>query len=911
MSNKYLPATEYEPRGPIYKLPFIGDALKNTLISKPRQEEYLRQYNERKLQSVDTEKGFNDLLLEDMRNENLLGANFEPIDDFNPETQTGSTFGAKILSVKLEDGSFIPRHSEFIEGLLGNNPLFTSTRTVQGTTEKFTPRQVVANPENNTVFIVGTNYKGDMAPKTLAATDADDDDIAEYTMSAWNQLAKLALNYKLVRSNYAPGLISMTDQDATALSGGPVNEDQLYQLAELLSNLEQEGALNDPAVVTGFKDTLIGFIGDNVDPALMDAQDQEVNPLSMTEVRPEIAELVGPQQPISEERARAMETRQFGDPDEQAAQDLQTQAIREFAPNYNVDPPYMNFNTRGSEFNQSGSGVEMNNFNDLSEEDQKSVFDTISQMSTSEMLLLASAGLLLIPGVNVGVAVGGAAIRGGAIAISALRNAQIGQKLLNFARATTTRPKKVTVAQAKSGRTYDPSSPQGKMIVDAGKRDMANRSTLEKARNIGQGNPRTTKQVVRDADGNIVREFSIGRSAATGGVSIAGGTTLGRGAIDRTEDRLEAEADAAATTPDDTAPLLDVQGADAFQIPNFKTANEAKEYFADENNFDRFVEFATSTGSQNVAAELEAALDQLGVTDGQGFNANVEQIRAIVNPDNNRSKDEIMAALLAERSGASKEQQVVLYTNLLNQFTDRAKAIQTKREFDIGQQNQTTEDFEEIYLSDDFNISDSIKEIETLFSSGSWDDITENNSVKLQRDGFISDYKLYFPEYMLVLDRNGQVVPIDKKEARLRASARGANLTAPKLQELNNRREEALRLDRIQTSQIVKSIMRKYRPGLLESIGNFVAGRGSFANPEDEIFPYVSAEVRLKDPDRPELGYDLVRVQIRQPGAGGRSDRVIEDQEITKELGNLESQILMSFYANLGKGNIKILNEKG
>ena len=200
MSNKYLPNTEYEPKGLIYKLPLgIGDAFKDAIIPESFQEAQLAKQNENKLQADAVSKNLNDNLLIDMRADGLLGADYQPIESEN------LSFGANLLSVNKEGNQFTPKYNDYIEALFGDFPLLTKTQTVNGTVEDFKPTRVVYNQKNNSVFLVGENYKGEMAPKTLMSSDAKNDQIAEYSMSDFNELARIAFESKYIGSNQRPG----------------------------------------------------------------------------------------------------------------------------------------------------------------------------------------------------------------------------------------------------------------------------------------------------------------------------------------------------------------------------------------------------------------------------------------------------------------------------------------------------------------------------------------------------------------------------------------------------------------------------------------------------------------------------------------------------------------------------------
>jgi len=831
VANKYIPQEEYKPKGLLYQLPIIGDALKDALIPQSVQQSQLAKLNEQKLVNNAIDYGFNDNFLIDARAGGLLGNNYQPI-----ETE-GKSFISNLLSVESSEGGkqFTLKNKDFIEALVADFPLLTKTQTVQGTTEDFIPSSVVYNPNKNSVFIVGKNYKGDMAPKTLMQSDATDDEIAEYSLSDANELFKLALNYKYVNSNQKPGYISASLQDAQ-----PSNTS--LDIAEAISEAKKNGLLEDAEVVGQFNESIAALIAEQQDPEAAAKLDDEIPPIALTEVRPEIVELLPDQ----------------AGPPEPGSKQAQAMAMVE-----------------GSQ---------------LSEEDTNAMIQAWNNMNTAEKVSLLSTGLLVIPGVG---ALTYAGVRGIALTAGVLSRANIGTRLLNFAKSTVTRPKTQTQAVSKSGKRFDVDSPQGKQIVKAGEADLKKRSTSEKLMDFGRGkgsqNPRTVTEVVKDSSGNVVREFSPTRATGLGLAGTSIGGNIAGGMIEGELDEIETANEQQAGTE-----------AVAFDVPEFKSAQEATTYFSDENNYNNFVKAASSTGAQNVAERLESALDSLGVTDGQSFTANIDKIVASINPTNDVNTNRIAAALIAERSGASRPDQAKLFYNTLNAFTssDRLSFDASARQRDLL--TETKDSFTSYYLPDTgFDTSGEIQEIQELFAGGSFDELTENNSIKLNRDALAGKYQALFPEY--IMTDNG---PLNIKRAQLQTAGQRVGLNRTELVQLTNNQRAVENLERIQTSQAVKSLIDKYsRTGLFEAIRNFFAGRVDFKDPEDEIYPYVSAEVR-----KTETGYDLVRLRLRQPGSGAKSSIVIEDQEFTNEFGNLESQLQLGFYANLGKQNIKVIN---
>ncbi len=836
MSNQYLPE-DYKPKGLLYKLPVVGDAIKDALIPQDVQERRARKANEDKMLAEGVTTGFNDRLLDDMRASELTGANYQPL-----ETEELS-FGANLLSVvKNEEGTqFIPKHKEFIGALFGDLPLLNTTQTVGGTTEDFRVTDAVYNQNTNTVFVVGENYKGDMAPKTVMQSDKEGDQIAEYTLSDWNELAKVAYEYKRINSNYKPGYLSNAREDVEAMA------DNVYtNIAMGVKEAYENGLLDDPDNLNQFNEGIAAMLADQQDPEQVAKQDDQIPGIALTEMRPEIAKLVGPPDPNSKEGQAAYEM------------------------------------VEGSS---------------LSEEDQNAMIAAWNNMNTGEKVSLLSTGLLVIPGIGAATYAGVRAIAFGA---GVLSRANISTKLLNFVKSAVTKPKKESLAVAKSGNKFPTGSPQGQQIVKAGEADLKKRSTIDKVKDFGSGNtgnPRVVTEQVKDTAGNVVREFAPGRAAGVGLVGTSVGGNIAGGIIQGELDEMDD-----ATDMTGTGPAVELEPVN---IPKFKSAQEAATWFQDENNYANFVASATNEGAQNIAAKLEEAFATLGINDAQSFTTNIEEIKARINPGNDFNTNQTLAALIAERSGGVKETQATLFNQTLTALTssDRLGFEVAKERRSI--QSQSLTEFTDYYLKD-FDTSGEIQEINDLFITNedgtSFDEL--QGQMLLQRKKFAGKYPELFPEY--VMTANG---PVNKKRAQIIANGAKRGLNSTQQTNLENNLNQIEKLERAQTNQTVKTLVNKYegKTSWFESIRNLFANRNPFANPEDDIFPYMQVEVN----QRKDGSYDPVRFIVRQPGntGGARTNVVIEDQEFNREFGNSDSQYQMSFYANLGKQNIKVLNK--
>ena len=843
MSNKYLAEEDYQASGLIYKLPLgIGKAFQDAIIPERVQQERLAEQNKIKLEGDSVTRNLNDSLIIDMRADGLLGENYKPL-----ETEA-LTFGENLLSVGKEGNQFTPKYNEYIEALFGDFPLLTKTQTMGGTVEDFKPTRVVYNQTNNSVFLVGENYKGEIAPKTLMATDAPDDEIAEYSMSDFNELAKLALNTKYINSNQKPGYLSNAKEDANAMA-----DDVYEEIAMAIKAANEEGLIDDPDVLNQFNEGITSLIAGQQDEEKSKQIDDRLPPVSLTEVRPDIAELL---------------------PDQ-------------------VGPP-----EPGSKQAQAMAAIPMVEGAEVSEEDKNALVAAWNNMNTAEKVSLLSTGLLVIPGVG---AVGYGVIRGLSLTAGMLSRAKIGTKLLDWSRKAVTRPKTRDVAVSNSGKTYGVNTSQGKVIVEAGKNELKKRTASERLIDFGKGkgfgqNPRVVTEEVKDAAGNVVREFSPGRAGTVGAIGIGVGGNVAAGMIQGELDEME-DADMKEATPTS-------KEIGTLDIPTFKNVEEAVAFFQNQDNYDKFIQIATSQGAQNVAQKLEDAFETLGVTDAQSFTTNLEEIKKRVNPQGELNVNQTLAALIAERSGADKEVQATLFANTLNALTSSDRLgfdiAKERRSIVTDLQTANLEDFESAYLGE-IDTSGFIKEISDLFNSGSFDDL--ENQMLLQRQRFAGGKgSLLFPQY--IMTPSG---PRNVARERLLRNPALEQLNATQRAVLQDNLDKAENLERAQTNQVVKALVNKYsNTNIFESIRNLFAGRGPFANPEDEIFSYITVEVNQKE----DGSYDPVRFIVRQPGSGARSSAVIEDQEFIREFGTIDSAYQMSFYANLPKRNIKVLNKK-
>jgi len=842
MSNKYLAEEDYQASGLIYKLPLgIGKAFQDAIIPERVQQERLAEQNKIKLEGDSVIRNLNDSLIIDMRADGLLGENYKPLEteDLN--------FGENLLSVDKEGNQFTPKYNEYIEALFGDFPLLTKTLTVGGTVENFKPNRVVYNQNDNTVFLVGENYKGETAPKTLKSLDADDDEIAQYSMSDFNELAKLALNTKYINSNQKPGYLSNAREDANAMA-----DDVYEEIAMAIKEANEQGLIDDPEVLNQFNEGIISLIAEQQDEEKSKQVDDRLPPLALTEVRPDIAELlpdqVGPPEPGSKQ-AQAM-------------------AMVEGA--------------------------------EVSEEDKNSLVEAWNNMNTAEKVSLLSTGLLVIPGVG---AVGYTAVRGIALTAGMLSRAKIGTKLLDWSKKAVTRPKTQQKAVTKDGKRIDPKSSQGQAVVKAGEDDLKKRTASERLIDFGKGkgfgqNPRVVTEPVKDSAGKVVREFSPARAGTAGLIGTSVGGNIAGGMIQGELDEIaDADMQQEATSTSEEIGTID--------IPIFKNAQEAVTFFQNEDNYNKFIQVATSRGAQNVAQKLEDAFETLGVTDAQSFSTNLEEIKKRVNPQGDLNVNQTLAALIAERSGAPKETQATLFANTLNALTSSDRlgfdVAKERRSIATSLQTANLEDFETAYLGE-IDTSGFIKEISDLFNSdsSSFDDL--ENQMLLQRQRFAGGQgSILFPQY--IMTPSG---PRNVARERLLRNPALQQLNATQRAVLENNLRKAEGLERAQTNQVVKALVNKYsNTNIFESIRNLFAGRGPFANPEDEIFSYITVEVNQKE----DGSYDPVRFVVRQPGTGARSSAVIEDQEFIREFGTLDSTYQMSFYANLPKGNIKVLNK--
>ena len=833
MSNKYLPNTEYEPKGLIYKLPLgIGDAFKDAIIPESFQEAQLAKQNENKLQADAVSRNLNDNLLIDMRADGLLGADYQPIESEN------LSFGANLLSVNKEGNQFTPKYNDYIEALFGDFPLLTKTQTVNGTVEDFKPTRVVYNQKNNSVFLVGENYKGEMAPKTLMSSDAKNDQIAEYSMSDFNELARIAFESKYIGSNQRPGYLSNAVEDVNNMA------DNFYtEIAMGIKEAAEQGLIDDPDILNQFNEGIAALVAGQQDEEKSKQLDDQLPPIALTEMRPEIVELLPDQ----------AESPESGSEQAEATIDAST-----------LEPGVLD-----------------------------KAMTAWNNMTPTEKAGMLSTGLIFIPGVG---AVGIAALRGIALTANALSKVKFSKKFIDFAQKFVTKPKKELKAITKSGKRIDPKSPQGQAVLQAGEADMKKRSTMEKVGDFGKGklnqNPRTVTEKVKDDAGNVVREFSPIRAGSTG--SVAAGVS-GNVAIGQIERELDEIADTG--TPETTATTEEV-----VNIPTFTSPQDAVTYFQNEDNYNNFIKAATSKGAQDAAQKLEDAFETLGVTDAQSFSTNIEEIKRMINPQNDLNVNKQLAVVIAERSGAPKETQATLFNDTLSTLTgaDRLGFEVAKERRSI--QTADIEDFTNYYLKD-FNTSEEFQEITDLFITNedgtSFDDLS--GQMLLQRQKFAGKYPELFPEYQMT--PRG---PVNIKRAQVLANAARRGLSQANMDKLRNNLKQIEKLERTQTSNTVRKLIEKYSgTGPIEAIRNWAAGRGGFADPEDEIFPYIQVEVNQRGDQ-----YDPVRFIIRQPGSGARSSVVIEDQEFVAEFGNLDSAYQMSFYANLPPQNIKVLNKK-
>ena len=172
----------------------------------------------------------------------------------------------------------------------------------------------------------------------------------------------------------------------------------------------------------------------------------------------------------------------------------------------------------------------------------------------------------------------------------------------------------------------------------------------------------------------------------------------------------------------------------------------------------------------------------------------------------------------------------------------------------------------------------------------------------------------FFPTYAYD-PRSSSFVNISEQnllEDYAAAVQRGVRFDLAEQRQIERNINEGKKLDRALTDQTMKAFFEKFTDvGIIEWLKSFITGKTGFANPEDPIYSYVDLEINHQYNDAGEVvGYDLVGAQLRQPGSNMKVLGNTRDNDFVRELGNLESQIRLSFLANIPKQNITVLNPR-
>ena len=962
-TNRFTSAQEYNPSGALYKLPFVGDALKNILIPKERQAQELQAFNERRLGDIGVQYQLNDKYLEEVRSAGIVGQDYTFVEE------EGSMFIDKLFKTEVaevknpETGEmekrYVPRHKELYEKiLLDGLPNLSKTKIMEadlkstlGDTVGFEINDVVYNPDKNTYFLVGTNYKGDTAPLTLDQTDSLNDEIAEFSPSDFNELMKIGFRTIYTQSNKRPGVVQNAIEDADFRFDNYIDE-----AAGAIIGAQNAGVLDDVDSMNIFNDSIAAIIAENQDPEEVAQQDGSLSPLITAEMSPEIVALIeahneeiqikdprgilfnkdpGPPGPyrakmlkdymdakpgISKEEAEAWVEENFDE--------LYADAKRTYEEN-RTKPEDINLRSLGTPLIQDlrdpniarttlDAAVQANMLqgSSLSQDDLEAAENWFSSLSTADKVGLISTGLLFIP--FVGTLVGGT-VKGISFTVSSIQKMKLAPKLMDLIRKGYTTPATTTVATTKAGVQIERGRRGFAAVEAAGKQDMAKRTLLEKLRYIGQGNPRLSTVPLLDDAGNVVRQVSGGRMFTTGAFGTGAGGIILSGQIEQIEnERDAAEFRSRGAIPGSSSITTGTGGTEGFTAPPaFTTPQQAVAWFNRPGNRESFIQFANSQGAPNAAAQLEAAFNSLGIQDSRSFYQNAEQIVQMINPERAPDKNKLFAAILADRSGAPNEKKAEIYRNTLTALTgvdqlqfDREKDARTQRSDAIT--NYKT-DFDSLYLPEGgFNASDNYDEIQALFQDKNWNELTSNNDMLQLRNKFSSS--AFYPTYGYD-PASASFVNISEQnllEDYATAVQNGVRFNPAEQRKIERNLNEGRKLDRALTDQSMKKFFVKFTDaGIVEWLKSFVTGKTGFANPEDEIFPYVELEINHQYNDAGEVvGYDIVGAQLRQPGSGMKVLGNTRDNDFVRELGNLESQIRLSFIANLPKQNITVLNPK-
>lgn len=872
--NPYLPETleTFEPRGLAYKLPVIGEIFEKVLVTDEKRQAAIDEINASRVISRNINESFNNEFLKDARNAELLGTNFEPIDDFvvaEDGTTTGATFLSRITEPEWNGNQFVSKHGQFLQALIGDFPLFAKTkRTTEGDTVDFQVTNMIYNPDKNSYFLIGKNYKGETAPKTLENTDAPNDEIAEFSAADMNELLKTAAAFKYVNSQYAPGILQMSNQDADAQI-----YDSIVARAMAIKEAREAGLLEDAESMTLFNESIANLIASEQDPATVEAQNNEPQPAVLTETSPDIARLLAENAqssapiPLTEKQQKAFESykRQI------AAGYARGGGLVTAPSEEQMLEDFKRINGITSAPDQMIDGES------LSEQEQQDFIGWFNNLSTGDKISLVAGGVLM--GLAA-VGTGGAALAIGASTLNSLRGIKIGKKVLDLAKTTYTRPKKVPKAVSQKGDKFDVDSPQGKPIVKAGEQDIQKMNTLERIANRGQ-NPRVVRDPVLDDAGNVVREFSPTRATVTGSVTGVVAGQAGDQAIDNVMDN------AAQQQPTGDAGATNTQPVE-FNIPTFTSAQEAVDYFQNDENRQKFVQATSSKDAQQVAEDLNKAFEAIGVTDSQSFTTNLEEIVQAINPQGIPNRNELAAAIIADRSGLPEGEAAKLYYQTLDAFTKSTNteidqsAAATKRQDDARQMSIN-------FLTNDqlaSGIATDIGNIQTLIGDKSFDEIKETGGFTALGEQFAAKYQDFYPQFEIKGDRvrqtnagflaqtisaAGGLAP--GEAARARANQRSIN----KLHK---------QLANAALSSFISKQAEANQPGLIRGFVDWVMGKQQFEKPDDYLFPYMDVQL--------DKNGDIEQIVMRDPNNRTETKTYARDDQFVRNFGQLDAQQRMS-----------------
>jgi len=888
--NKYLPETleTYEPSGLAYKLPIVGDVLADVLLSDEKRLAAIDQRNAQRLTSEKVNESFNNEFLKDARNVGLLGANFEPIDDFvvaEDGTTTGASFLSRLTEPEWNGSQFVSKHGEFLQALIGDFPLFAKTkRTTQGDTVNFQVTNMFHNPNKNTYFLIGKNYKGDTAPKTLENTDSLNDEIAEFTAADMNELLKTAAALKYVDSQYAPGILQMSNEDADAQI-----LDNVTARAMAIKEARTAGLLEDATSMSQFNERLAGLIASEQDPVRVEAENNQIQPAVLTETSPEIAALLAENKQSSEPIALTeKQQKQFESYKRQIAAGFARGGGLVTAPTEEqMLEDFKRINGITSMPDQMIDGES------LSEEDQQSVLDWVNNLSTADKAALVAGGVLLIAGT---VFTGGAALAGAGAALNTLRGVKIGKKVVDLAKKTYTKPKTKDVAISKKGNRYDVDSPQGKQIVRAGEQDMKKGSVGDKLQQTGDRlrgknpNPRVDTEVVKDAAGNVERVVSPKRAIITG----SGGAAVTIPAGDQIIDNVRENA--AQQQPTGDAGATNTQPVE-FDIPTFTSAEEAVDYFQNDENMQKFIQATSSKDAQQVANDLNDAFESIGVTDSQSFTTNLEEIIQAINPQGLPNRNELAAAIIADRSGLPEGEAAKLYYQTLNAFSRSTEAEISQSAAATERQNESRQ------MSVDFltnsqlasGIATDIQSLTTLIGEKSFDEIKETGGFTSIGEQFSSKYQDFYPQFAI---RGNRIVQVNR--AAIERTIQGAGGLAPgELARAQANQRSINKLHKQWANAALSSFVSKQedanKPGPVRGFINWVMGKRQFEKPDDYLFPYM--DVKL------DKNGDLEQIVMRDPNDRTETLTYGRDDQFVRNFGQLDAQVRLAILHYAQKPN--------